>query len=338
METCKEFSKSISMCFINYSKAFDCVDHNLRWRYLREMGVPEHLVMLLHNLYEGQKATVRTEQGCCEQFDVQKGVRQGCILSPPLFNLYSEQITRNAGIKDMTEGAGGIRLKTEEVGGRNVNNLRYADDTTLLAETAPDLKELLERVKVESLKSGLALNIKKTKVMSTEELNEFTISNEKIEVGEQFNLLGSMINRTNDCSQEVRRRLALGRASMDNLKCVWREKSITVETKVRLVRALVFSVVLYGSESWTTKKSDDKKINSFELWCWRRLLRVPWTARRRNEWVLQQVGNPESLESTMVRLRLKYYGHCNRKDGSLEKDLMMGLTAGRRKRGRSPRR
>ena len=130
---------------------------------------------------------------------------------------------------------------------------------------APDLKELLERVKVESLKSGLALNIKKTKVMSTKELNEFTIGNEKTEVVEQFNLLGSMINRTNDCSQEIQRRLALGRASMDNLKCVWRDKSITVETKVRLVRALVFSVVLYGSESWTTKKSDDKKINSFKL-------------------------------------------------------------------------
>lgn len=137
METCKEFSKSISMCFIDYSKAFDCVDHNLMWRYLREMGVPEHLVMLLHNLYEGQKATVRTEQGCCEQFDVKKGVRQGCILSPPLFNLYSEQIMRNAGIKDMTEGV--------KVGGRNANNLRYADDTTLLAETAPDLKELLDQ-------------------------------------------------------------------------------------------------------------------------------------------------------------------------------------------------
>ena len=241
MATCKEFSRPISMCFIDYSKAFDCVDHNLMWRYLREMGVPEHLVMLLHNLYEGQKATVRTEQGCCEQFDVKKGVRQGCILSPPLFNLYSEQIMRNAGIKDMTEGV--------KVGGRNVNNLRYADDTTLLAETAPYLKELLERVKVESLKSGLALNIKKTKVMSTEELNEFTIGNKKIEAVEQVNLLGSVINRTNDCSQEVRRRLALGRASMDNMKCVWRNKSIAVETKVRLVRALVFSVVLYGSES-----------------------------------------------------------------------------------------
>ena len=159
---------------------------------------------------------------------------------------------RNAGIKDMTEGV--------KVGGRNVNNLRYADDTTLLAEMAPDLKDKR------------------------------------------------------------------------------RDKSITVETKVRLVCALVFSVVPYGSESWMTKKSDDKKINSFELWCWRRLLRVPWTARRRNEWVLQQVGNPESLESTMVRIRLKYYGHCNRKDGSLEKDLMMGLTVGRRKRGRPPRR
>ena len=191
---------------------------------------------------------------------------------------------------------------------------------------------------MESLESGLELYIKKTKVMSTEELNEFTIGNEKIEVVEQFNLLGSMIDRNNDCSQEVRRRLALGRASMDNMKCVWRNKSINVETKVRLVRALVFSVVLYGSESWTTKKSDDRKINSFELWCWRRLLRVPWTARRRNEWVLQQVGNPELLESTMVRLRLKYYGHCNRKDGSLEKDLMMSLTAGRRERGRPPRR
>ncbi|CAM4769584.1 unnamed protein product [Rotaria magnacalcarata] len=160
MEKAREFQKDIYICFIDYTKAFDCADHNTLWTVLNDMGVPKHLICLLKNLYTDQEATVRTEYGLTEWFKNEKGVRQGCILSPCLFNLYVEYIMRNAEI-DETEAA-------IKISGRNINNLRYADDTTLMAENEDDLKTLLMKVKEESAKAGLLLNIKKTKIMSTE--------------------------------------------------------------------------------------------------------------------------------------------------------------------------
>ena len=155
MEKAREFQKSIYFCFIDYPKAFDCVDHNKLWKILKEMGIPDHLTCLLGNLYAGQEATVRTGQGTTDRFQIRKGVRQGCILSPCLFNLYAEYIMRNAGLE---EAQAGIKIT-----GRNINNLRYADDTTLMAESEEELKGLLMKVKEESEKVGLKLNIQKTR-------------------------------------------------------------------------------------------------------------------------------------------------------------------------------
>ena len=224
------------------------------------------------------------------------------------------------------------------VGGRILNNIRYADDTTLMAESDSDLKNLLRRVIDESKKAGLTLNLKKTKIMSTADLSEFCIDGEKVEIVDKFVFLGSQLNRDNDCSQEIRRRLTLGRSAMDKLSTVWRDKSITTDTKVRLVNTLVFCIATYSCETWTIKMDDRKRINAFELWCWRRLLRIPWTVRRTNQSVLNAVKNPIPLETKMTRAKLQYYGHCIRKDGSLEKDLLLGLTQGGRRRGRPRRR
>ena len=151
MEKAREFQKNIYFCFIDYAKAFDCVDHNKLWKILKEMGISDHLICLLRNLYTGQKATVRTEHGKTDWFQIGKGVCQGCILSPCLFNLYAEYIMRNAGLdKAQTE------VKTA---GKNINNFRYTDDTTLLAESKEELNSLLMKVKEESEKVGLKLNI-----------------------------------------------------------------------------------------------------------------------------------------------------------------------------------
>ena len=158
MEKGREFQKNIYFCFIDYAKAFDCVDHNPLWKILKEMGIPDHLICLLRNLYASQEARVRTGHGTTDWFQIGKGVCQGCILSPYLFNLYAEYIMRNAGLE---ETQAGIKIA------RRNNNLRYADDTTLMAESEEELKSLLMKVKNESEKVGLKVNIQKTKIMAS---------------------------------------------------------------------------------------------------------------------------------------------------------------------------
>ena len=169
MEKAREFEKNI---FINYVKAFDCVDHNKQWKILKEMGIPDHLTCLLGNLYAGQETTVTTEHGITDWFQIGKGVCQGCILSPRLFNLYAEYIMRNAGL----DAQSGIKIAR-----RNINKLRYADDTTLIAESEEELKSLLMQVKEESEKVGLKLNIQKMKIMASGPITSWQIDGETVE-------------------------------------------------------------------------------------------------------------------------------------------------------------
>ena len=159
MDKAREFQKNIYFCFIDYAKAFDCVDHNKLWKILKEMEIPDHLTCLLRNLDAGQEATVRTGHGTTDWFQIGKGVPQGCLLSFCLFNFYAEYIMRNAGLEETQAGI--------KISGRNINNLRYADDTTLMAESEEELKNLLMKVKEESEKVGLKLNIQKTKIMAS---------------------------------------------------------------------------------------------------------------------------------------------------------------------------
>ena len=172
MEKAREFQKNSYFCFIDYGKVFDCVDHNKLWKILREMGIPDHLTCLLRNLYAGQEATVRTGHGT-DWFQIGKGVRQGCILSPCLFNLYAEYIMRNAGLEETQAGI--------KIAGRSINNLRYADDTTLMAESEEEIKSLLMKVKEESETAGLKLNIQKTKIMASGSITSREIDGERVE-------------------------------------------------------------------------------------------------------------------------------------------------------------
>ena len=165
----REFQKNIYFCFIDYAKAFDYVDHNKLWKVLQEMGIPDHLTGLLRNLYAGQEATVRTGHGT-DWFQIKKEVRQGCILSPRLFNFYAEYTMRNAGLEEAQAGI--------KIAGRNIKNLRYADDTTHMAESEEELKSLLMKVKVESGKVGLKLNIQKMKIMASGPMTSWQIDGE----------------------------------------------------------------------------------------------------------------------------------------------------------------
>ena len=295
----KEFQKNIYFCFTDYAKAFDCVDHNKLWKILKKMGIPDHLTCLLRNLYAGQESTVRTGHGKTDWFQIGKGVRQACILSPCLFNLYAEYIMRNAGVEEAQAGI--------QISGRNMNNLRHADDTTLMAESKEELKRLLMKVKEESEKVGLKLNIQKIRIMASSPITSWQKAGETVETVDDFIFfLGSEITADGDCSHEIKRCLLLGRKVMTNLDSILKSRNITLSTKVHLVKAMVFLVVMYGCESWTIKKAEHQRIDAFELWCWRRLLRVLWTTRRSNQSILKEIC---LLEGLMLKLKLQYFGH-----------------------------
>ena len=228
---------------------------------------------------------------------------------------------RNAGLE---EAQAGIKITR-----RNINNLRYADDITLMAESEEELKSLLMKVKEESENVGLKLNIQKTKIMASGPITSWEIDGETVETVSDLIFVGSKITADGDGSHEIKRHLLLGR----NLDSIFKSRHITLPTKIRLVKAMGFPVVVYRCESWTVKKAECRRIDAFELWCWRRLLRVPWTARRSNQPILKEISPGISLEGMMLKLKLQYFGHLMRRVDSLEKTLMLGGIGGRRKRG-----
>ena len=222
------------------------MDHNKLWKILEEMGIPSHLTFLLRNLYAGQEATVRTGHGTTDWFQIGKGVCQGYILSPFLFNLYAGYIMRNA---RLDEAQAGIKIAR-----RNIDNIRYTDDTTLMSESEEELKRLLMKVKEKSEKAGLNFNIQKTKIMASGPITSWQIDGETMETVAYFILGGSKITADGDCSHEIKRCLLLGKKVMTNLDSILKSRDITLPTKVRLVKAMVFPVFIYGCESWTIKK------------------------------------------------------------------------------------
>ena len=189
-------------------------------------------------------------------------------------------------------------------------------------------------MKEESEKVGLKLNIYKTKIMASGRITSWEIDRQTVETVADFIFLGSKITADGDCSYEIQRHLLLGREVMTNLDSILKSRDITFPTKVHLVKAMVFPVVMYGCESWTIKKAECRRIDAFELWCWRRLLRVPWTARRSNQFILKEISPGCSLEGLMLKLKLQYFGHLIQSADSLEKTLMLGGIGGSRRRGR----
>ena len=281
------------------------------------MGIPDHLTCILRNLYADQEATVRTGHETTDWFQIGKGVCQVFILSPCLFNFCAEYIMRNAGLEEIQAGI--------KIARRNIKNLRYADDTTLMAESEEELRSLLMKVKEESEKVGLTPNTQKTKIMASGPITSWELDGETVETVSDFILGGSQITADGDWSHEIKRRLLLGRKAMTNLDSILKNRDIIFQ------QAMVFSVVMYGCESWTVKKAECRRIDAFELWCWRRLLRVPWTARRSNQSILKEISPGCSLEGLMLKLKLQYFGHLMRRVDSLEKTLILGGIRGRRR-------
>ena len=228
----------------------------------------------------------------------------------------------------LDEAQAGIKIAR-----RSINNLRYSDDIALMAESTKEPKSLWMKVKEESEKAGLKVNIQKAKIMASGPITSWQIDGETMETMTDFIFLGSKITADGDYSHEMKRRLLLGRKTTTNLDNELKSRDITLPTKVHLVQAMVFPVVMYGCESWTIKKAEHRRIDAFELWCWRRLLRVSWTAKRANQSILKEISSEYSLERLMLKLKLQYFGHLMRRTDSLGKTLMLGKIEGRRRRG-----
>ena len=208
---------------------------------------------------------------------------------------------RNAGLDEAQAG-----IKTAR---RNINDFRYADDTTLMVESKEDLESVLMKVKEESEKVGLKLNVQKTNIMATGPITSWEIDGERVETVTDLMFWGSKITADGDCSHEINRRLLLVRKAMTNLDSILKSRDITLPTKVHLVKAMVFPIAMYGCESWTIKKAEHKRSDVFVLWCFRRLFRVPWTGRRTNQSILKEISPECLLEGLILKLKLKYFGH-----------------------------
>ena len=232
---------NIHFCFIDYTRAFDCVDHSKLWKILEETGIPDHPTCLLRNLYAGQEATVRTGHGQTDWFQVGKGVHQGCILSSCLFNYYVEYIMRNAGLDEAQAGI--------KIAGRNISNLRYGDDTTLMAESEEELRSLLMKVKEESEKVVLKLNIQKTKITASGPITSWQINGETVN---DFIFGGSKITADGECSHGIKTLAPWNKSYDQPRQHIKKQRYYSARYySVHLVKAIVFPVVMYRCESWT---------------------------------------------------------------------------------------
>ena len=258
------------------------------------MGIPDHLTCLLRKLYADQEATVRTGHGTTDWFQIGKGIHNGCILSPCLFKLYADYIMRNAGLDEAQAGI--------KIAGRDINNLKCVDETTLIAENKEELKSHLMKVKEESEKAGLKLNIQKMKIMASGLITYWQIDGETMETVSDFIFLGSKITADGGLQPWNQNTLASWKKSYDNTRQHIKKQRHHFASKVHIVKTMVFPLVMYGCESRTIKKPECQKIDVFELWCWRRFFKVPWTARRSNQSILKEISPEYSFEGLMLKL------------------------------------
>ena len=332
VEKAREFNLPTYLCFVDYTKAFDKIKWNLLWKIMEEMGTPQHLISLIRNLYENNTAKVRVDQTYSDKFRTCTGVRQGCILSPILFNIYSEHIMRRV----LQEWPGGI-----SIGGKRISNLRYADDTLIITATIEDMEIIMERLRICSEEYGLYLNKKKTKIMIINRAENNSPNIHEIagyEVVNKFSYLGSLITNKGGCEQEIRRRLTMARTATVKLTKIWKDTSVTKNTKLKIVNCLIFPIATYAAETWTLKKADRKRIEAFELWVYRRILRVSWMEHRTNISILQELKVENRLLQKINHAYLQYFGHIVRRTDKMEKIIVDGIVDGKRPRGRSPTR
>ena len=322
-----QHGRTVNICFVDYEKAFDRVDWKKLMNALKRLGVDWKDRNLITNLYLNQSAYVRVSDEISEKAAIGRGVRQGCPLSPLLFNIYIEELVREA----MEKTEEGIK-----VGGAVVKAIRFADDQAMVAETQKGLQEIMYMLNETSKDYNMKINMKKTKVMriSREEGGKLSIliDGHKLEQVEQFVYLGSMITEDGRCNKEIKRRIALGKEAYNRRKELFGSKWNLI-LKKRLVKVLVWSVALFGSETWTLRKDDIRRLEAFEMWLWRRMMKISWTQHVTNEEVLSMVEEHRSLIATIRKAHTKWMGHILRHD-SLLKKVIEGRLWGKKTPGR----
>ena len=323
--------KKLYVCFIDYEKAFDRVYHKKIMEVVKKAGMDAKDRRLISNLYYEQTASIQFGDTFSETFKVKRGVRQGCVLSPKLFNLYTEGIFAES-----------EELKGIVVGGRNITNLRFADDTLLMAESEEELQIIVDAVREESLEHGLRMNVKKTKTMVIRRNIKdgckvsIKVEGRELEQVERYTYLGQQITEDGRSDKEIRRRIEIARTSFINMRSILTSRKLKIETKKRLIRCYIMSTFLYASETWTIDAESWKRIEAFEMWCLRKMMRIPYTDHVTNVEVLRRTNSKRSLREEITKRKLQYFGHVIRRE-KIQRLLMDGKMEGSRGRGR-PRR
>ena len=329
-------NRKIHNCFVDFRKAFDTSIHDLIWATLRSYGVEEGLIDLLKMIYSDAKAAVRIGGNLGEWFHQEKGTRQGDPISPIIFTIYLERILEHLSDEDQ----GGL-----SVHGYKITNLRYADDIDLVSTSSEQLQQSLDEVTKRANKAGLKVNVGKTKYMTFGEQHPPTpikVEDKEVDTVEEFEYLGSLITWDNDCSKEIKRRIGKAYGALSGFNKLWNSKAISLGTKIKVLRACVFSILLYACETWTLKKTDVTKLNAFEMKCYRRLLNIRWFHRISNDEVWQRVSMEDSTKKnivqTVMQRKLRFFGHiCRMPDHRLIKTTIFGIIEGNNKRGRPKR-
>ncbi|GFN73966.1 retrovirus-related pol polyprotein from type-2 retrotransposable element r2dm [Plakobranchus ocellatus] len=328
IERALEVQNDVYLCFIDYTKAFDRVRHDEIITELRQINIDGKDLRIIKTTYWEQTAEMRIEKKPSTFQDIKQGVRQGCVLFPDLFSLYSEIIMRNL------ENHPGIK-----VGGQNINNLRCADDTVLIAENKEDLQKLLNIVEEESRKKGLELNSKKTEVMvisckqESPKCDIFINNKVKLKQTEKFKYLGTIISNDGKTNREISARTAQAKINFQKMKTILTNKHISIKTRKRALQCYIEPVLMYGCEAWTISKQIQNKLKATEMWYLRRMLRIPWTAKKTNERVLNEANKRRSLVRTIRKRQATFLGHVMRR-GKLEHLVTTGKFEGKRGRGR----
>ena len=327
LERAIEVQQDVYICFIDYTKAFDRVNYTKLIECLKEIGVDDKDLQIIIKMYWEQTAVVRTKNGVSSDFKIKKGVRQGCVLSPNLYNLYTEKIFREI------EGMPGV-----VIGGVNMNNLRYADDTGLLATDSVKLQNLINTVNERGKDYGMSINIKKTKVMVVTKKKvtpnaKITIEGRAIEQVKKFIYLGHLITDNGKCDSEIKRRIEIARGAFNNISKVITSQKISISTRLRLIKCYVWSTLTYGAETWTISKTLAGRINAFEMWTYRKMLKLSYTKHKTNEEVLDMLSTEKQLLSNIVKRKCQYFGHLVRHN-ELQRQLLEGKINGKRSRGR----
>ncbi|KAI8436544.1 hypothetical protein MSG28_010075 [Choristoneura fumiferana] len=330
VQKCKDMQQDVFLCFIDYEKAFDRVLHDRLIAILKDIGLDDKDVRIIQNLYWNQRATVRVDGEETDEVEIKRGVRQGCILSPTLFNLYSEAIIVEA-LEEMDCGV--------MINGRVINNLRYADDTVLIASTEAELQLMVNRVNECSLRAGLRMNVSKTKVMVITKKETIhpviSVAGSRLERVRKYKYLGTWVNEDWDSNCEIRTRIEIARSAFNEMRRVLCSRSLKISLRTRLLQCYIWPILLYGCEAWTIKEDLRKRIEAFEMWAYRRMLAISWTHRVTNVEVLRRAGRSRQLMQTIKKRKVAYLGHVLRHDRyELLQLIMMGKVAGKRAVGR----